>query len=111
MNRKTVIVLLVSIVVLICCCTGAAVTGFAFYYYNVPAKITPVPSKIPGVCVITGCSGELCLSQTDAARKGVTTCQFKDSYACYDYAICEMQDDGVCGWTETPLYKSCMNDY
>jgi hypothetical protein len=54
-------------------------------------------------CIVTGCSNQVCSEEIV-----VTTCEFKEEYACYAKAVCEKQADGKCGWTETDSYKECM---
>ena len=56
-------------------------------------------------CVQGGCSGQLCVEKgTDA----VTTCEWMDEYQCFNDALCEVQEDGKCGWTLTAEYEACM---
>jgi hypothetical protein len=55
-------------------------------------------------CYVGGCSGQVC-----SDREGViTTCEWRDEYACYDSATCERQPDGLCGWTPTPELEACL---
>ena len=54
-------------------------------------------------CVRTGCSGQVC-----ADGDVVTTCEWREEYACYASASCERQADGACGWTETPELAACL---
>jgi hypothetical protein len=55
-------------------------------------------------CFVGGCSGQVC-----SDREGViTTCEWRDEYACYDTATCEVQGDGTCGWTQTEELDSCL---
>ena len=55
-------------------------------------------------CHVGGCSYELCSDQP-----GMTSvCVFKPGYACYKSAVCEPQQDGACGWTQTPELTSCI---
>jgi eight-cysteine-cluster-containing protein len=59
-----------------------------------------------GDCVVGGCSGQLCGEQGDEL---VTTCEWHDSYACYQrYGVCERQADGQCGWTASELMDACL---
>lgn len=60
-----------------------------------------------GNCVPGGCSGELCVD-ADAAQDTMSTCLYKEEYACYKEAICERQSDGTCGWTQTEESKKCL---
>lgn len=56
-----------------------------------------------GGCRATGCSGQICSDE-----EIVTTCEYKDEYACYKTAKCERQEDGKCGWTPTEDLVSCL---
>ena len=63
-----------------------------------------VPNEAPQLtCVKTGCSGHVCSDQDV-----ITTCEFRPEYACYQQATCERQDDGQCGWTQTPALTACL---
>lgn len=57
-------------------------------------------------CVQGGCSGQLCVEK--GSSDGVTTCEWKDEYQCFNDALCEVQDDGKCGWTLTAEYEACL---
>ncbi len=60
-------------------------------------------------CVVSGCSGQLCISEKEAQNGGgVSTCEFRAEYACYKEASCEPQPSGKCGWTETAQLKMCL---
>jgi glucose/arabinose dehydrogenase len=54
-------------------------------------------------CRRTGCSGQFC-----SDREIISTCEFKEEYACYREATCERQGDGECGWTESPQLLECL---
>lgn len=75
---------------------------------KVPAEnINPVVNTTEEpkpTCFIGGCSGELCTGQSDA----ISTCIYKEEYACYQIAKCERQQDGQCGWTQTIELTSCL---
>jgi len=66
-------------------------------------KITPVPTKSID-CKIGGCSGQICSDGEDV----ITTCEYKEEYGCYNNAICELQKDGKCGWTQTKELLECL---
>ncbi len=74
---------------------------------------TPITPPAPPLisdkeCVIGGCSNQIC---SDASAGDViTTCEFRDIYACYQSAKCERQTTGKCGWTETPSLISCLKN-
>jgi eight-cysteine-cluster-containing protein len=57
-------------------------------------------------CYVGGCSGQIC-----SDREGViSTCEWREEYACYQTATCERQFDGQCGWTPTPELDACLAD-
>lgn len=71
---------------------------------------TPVGGSAPIIangCAVAGCSGQLCVSAEEASTI-VTTCEYRDQYACYAEASCERQANGTCGWTETTELKQCL---
>jgi hypothetical protein len=55
-------------------------------------------------CYVGGCSGQICSDQDGV----ISTCEWKDEYACYASATCERQPDGQCGWTPTPELTACL---
>lgn len=55
-------------------------------------------------CYIGGCSSEICSDQPNA----VSTCIYRDEYACYKKATCERQTNGKCGWTQTKELRVCL---
>ncbi len=58
-------------------------------------------------CYVGGCSGQICSDQPDV----ISTCEWRDEYACYQTATCERQPDGQCGWTSTPELDACLAQY
>ena len=74
---------------------------------GMPAPGTPFLTS--NGCVVSGCSGQLCISEEEAAAGGgVSTCEFRAEYACYKEASCEPQTDGKCGWTQTTELAQCL---
>ncbi len=67
--------------------------------------ITPKPTPT-GTCYKGGCSGQLCTDNPDI----VSTCEYREEYACYQSAVCERQSNGQCGWTETPALQMCLRN-
>lgn len=60
----------------------------------------------PAPCFVGGCSGQIC-----SDREGViSTCEWREEYACYQSAACERQADGQCGWTQTPELNACLGN-
>jgi hypothetical protein len=56
-------------------------------------------------CRVGGCSGQLCVGPGDP---DVSTCEWREEYACYQTAKCELQASGRCGWTQTDALRSCI---
>lgn len=63
--------------------------------------VTPPASK---TCYVGGCSGQLCTDNQDM----VSTCEWREEYACYQTATCAVQADGECGWTPTTELNACL---
>ncbi|WP_437671766.1 hypothetical protein [Sorangium sp. So ce131] len=60
----------------------------------------------PAPCVVTGCSGQIC---ADEDSDIVTTCEFREEYACYaEHSVCERGASGECGWRLTPELEACI---
>jgi hypothetical protein len=68
------------------------------------ASTKPITKK----CIIGGCSSQLC---TDAAKGPMmSTCEYREEYACYKSAVCEVQATGECGWRQTPALSACLGN-
>lgn len=63
------------------------------------------PPTTRGGCYIGGCSRQMCSDDPNV----ITTCEWREEYACYRQATCERQASGQCGWTETESYKQCLS--
>jgi hypothetical protein len=61
-------------------------------------------SKTDQECIITGCNGEICASEETAS-----ICIYNPKFECYESAVCEVQADDVCGWTQTDALLSCLS--
>jgi len=59
-------------------------------------------------CKAAGCSGQLCV-QRDKASTIVTTCEWKDEYACYaeDSCICR---NNKCQWAGSERFAECIRN-
>lgn len=68
-----------------------------------PALVSDGASSGTKECRPTGCSGQLCADQDL-----VSTCEFKNEYACYSEAECKLQNNGECGWTQTEALSLCI---
>ena len=53
-------------------------------------------------CMRTGCSGQIC-----SHEPVITTCEWNDAYACFDYASCSCIG-GQCAWEQTPELLVCL---
>lgn len=68
---------------------------------------TPAASsgpRVSGGCVISGCSAQIC-----GEEEMVSTCEYREAYACYKTAKCERQATGKCGWSETAQLRQCLS--
>ena len=72
-------------------------------------KVSPSPTiQVTSTeCVIGGCSGELCVKKGEDVA---SICIWKEEFACFKNATCEVQSNGECGWTQTPELKQCIQD-
>lgn len=57
-------------------------------------------------CYVGGCSSQLCTDTPNMA----STCEYHESYACYQTAVCERQSSGECGWTASAELSACLAD-
>lgn len=70
------------------------------------------PLPVTGGCVVSGCSGQLCMEATDAENQGITTCEMRPEYQCYkDFGQCKRQTNSLCGWSLTEELQSCLAKY
>lgn len=79
--------------------------GNEMFYIQVSSTTKPVATA----CMVGGCSSQLCGEATEMEGM-VTTCEYRESYACYKQTTCERQATGKCGWTETPELLACLKD-
>jgi hypothetical protein len=63
------------------------------------------PAQSEG-CFVGGCSGQICSDQEGV----ISTCEWREEYACYQDATCERQASGECGWTPTATLNACLAD-
>jgi eight-cysteine-cluster-containing protein len=56
-------------------------------------------------CFVGGCSSQVCSDRNDFP---VTTCEWREQFACYRTATCERQSNGQCGWTMTSALQQCL---
>ncbi len=72
-------------------------------------KVATATAPVTGACKVGGCSSQLCGEASDMDGM-VTTCEFRDEYACYQKATCERQTTGKCGWTESAELTQCLKN-
>lgn len=84
--------------------------GSENFYIKVTSDSTgttiPTESVSSNTCVVGGCSSQLCIDPNQ--DPGVSTCEYREIYACYQTAECTRQNTGKCGWTETTELKACL---
>lgn len=81
----------------------------AFVQFGTVTNITEAEASSGKQCMAGGCSNQLCVdtSQGDV----MSTCEWTPAYGCYQkYGTCEKQSDNVCGWTQTPELKQCLEN-
>jgi hypothetical protein len=61
-------------------------------------------------CVVSGCSGELCVEDTVLEEGLASSCVWKEEYECYKEALCERQENGTCAWTKSEEIIQCLED-
>ncbi len=59
----------------------------------------------PAACVRGGCSSQLCIEEGSG---GISTCEWRPEYACYQRATCERQASGACGFTPSAELTACL---
>jgi hypothetical protein len=69
-----------------------------------PATPKPTPNPVTKKCFIGGCSGQMCSDEEGP----VSTCEYREEYACYKSATCGVQANGECGWTVTSELTACL---
>ena len=70
-------------------------------------SVLPSKAKAGPGCKIGGCSQTLCADETQ--EDVLTTCEWQESYVCYQSAECKIQSDGKCGWSNTSELTQCLS--
>lgn len=66
------------------------------------------PNPLNNRCVIGGCSMQFCGEQSEIQNL-VSTCEWREAYACYQNAVCERNTDtGRCGWRIDSSLATCL---
>lgn len=63
------------------------------------------PSQSEKACIQTGCSGQICSDE-----EIISTCEYRQEYACYKDAVCERGQNGKCGWRDTKALSMCIEN-
>lgn len=110
-SKKLLYFVVASVFVFILAVVGMLTATRSFQ--ESPIDLTPLPDTqtsrmryLGAGCKTGGCSNTICVDET--AEDPITTCEYKNEYACYKFALCEKQADGQCGWTQTEELKSCL---
>lgn len=62
-------------------------------------------------CVIGGCSGELCVHESEVENIA-SACVWSSEFDCYAYyGICKMQENDRCGWEQTYELQQCIQQH
>jgi hypothetical protein len=64
---------------------------------------SPTPNSPKNGCVIGGCNREIC-----AEEEMSSICIYNERFECYKNAVCEVQDNGKCGWTMDEELAGCL---
>ena len=81
------------------------------YKYELLEVISKTAEVAENNCVVAGCSSQLCISKEEAENGGgISTCEFREEYACYRFSECRTQETGKCGWTMTPEVRQCLEN-
>ncbi|OGM15067.1 hypothetical protein A3D84_02270 [Candidatus Woesebacteria bacterium RIFCSPHIGHO2_02_FULL_42_20] len=83
----------------------ATLSFLAFVNLSSAVEVKPLPVTV-SVCIVGGCSGELCVDETRGPMESI--CLYREEYSCLKYAKCEVQSTGVCGWTYGLEYTLCV---
>lgn len=70
----------------------------------VPQPVVTGECTTDADCVTTGCSGQIC-----AAEHRVSTCEWREEYACYRQPTTSCGcNNGTCGWAQTDELANCL---
>lgn len=104
--KTTPLLLILGVIIL----SAALVVAFLAQSKNIGSyDIIPEPTiQVTPVCIRGGCSGQLCIDEN--SESGISTCEYKEEYGCYSFAICELQGNGQCGWSLTEEFNDCIKE-
>ncbi len=108
MKPEMAIGLLMFSLVLVGCTTSssnASPTPAASVTATAAVSVAALECRTDSDCVTSGCSGQLC--QSKSSPSGITTCEYRDEYACYKPEGCLCQA-GKCAWSDATV--QCIQD-
>lgn len=73
-----------------------------------PNSLSIKVASVQAECRKMGCSGTIC---SDSKEEWYDACQWTESYSCYQNAKCERQANGLCGFSPTEEFNSCLAKY
>jgi len=75
---------------------------------NTNGKTVTVECYKDADCLVAGCSGQLCVPR-DKAPSVISTCEWKDEYACYaeDSCLCR---NNKCQWAGSEQFVECIQN-
>jgi hypothetical protein len=79
-------------------------SDYRFTFSVLKPTVSPSEKTVSKECFVGGCSNQLCTDKKDMP----STCEYSSSYACYLSAECKRQENGRCGWTDTPELRTCL---
>jgi hypothetical protein len=85
---------------------GVSVVDKRFCQRDGGGGVLPIRPPVAKKCVRGGCSGQLCFRE--GTSSGISTCEFRPEYACFQRATCEEQANGECGFTQTEALTECL---
>ncbi len=80
----------------------ALIAIFLFFPFPLLAATAEPP------CAVAGCSGELCVNESDAGNIA-SICIWSPTADCYTYyGVCKKQENGKCGWEQNYDLQQCL---
>jgi eight-cysteine-cluster-containing protein len=104
MNKKTLSLIVVALAVAAAFYISKQ-SGIELVPLNFDDKVESTNTAPVGGCFVGGCSGQICSEEEGV----ISTCEYREEYACYQKAKCERQSNGQCGWTPTAGLQACLD--
>lgn len=76
------------------------------------SSITYSARHVDDECIVTGCSGEICMNQPEEGDDGIaTSCEYKKYYECYKITNCVIEKSSKsCGWEKSQKFLACLKE-